>query len=158
MTATDALVALVIAVGIVGVVVPLLPGSALVAAAVIVWAILESSATGWVVAAAATALVVAGAVVKYAVPSRRLQGAGVPTRTLWAGGALGIVGFFVVPVVGLPLGFLLGVYLAELARVGSARAWPATVHALKAVGLSMLIELAAALLAAAVWVVGVVAT
>ena len=31
---------------------------------------------------------------------------------------LGIVGFFVVPVVGLLLGFVLGVYLAELARLG----------------------------------------
>jgi NADH-quinone oxidoreductase subunit E len=34
---------------------------------------------------------------------------------------LGIVGFFVVPVVGLLLGFVLGVYLAELARLGRNR-------------------------------------
>ncbi len=39
-----------------------------------------------------------------------------------------------------------------------AAAWPATVHALKAVGLSMLIELVACLLAAATWVAGVVLT
>ena len=39
---------------------------------------------------------------------------------------LGVVGFFVVPVVGLFLGFVLGVYLAELRRVGAAAAWPST--------------------------------
>ena len=48
-----------------------------------------------------------------------------------------------IPVVGLLVGFVLGVYLAELRRVGSEAAWPATRHALKAVGLSMLIELVA---------------
>ena len=38
--------------------------------------------TGWTVFAVAAALLVAGAVVKYAVPGRRLKAAGVPTRTL----------------------------------------------------------------------------
>jgi uncharacterized protein YqgC (DUF456 family) len=85
-------------------------------------------------------------------PGRRMRDAGVPGRTLVAGGLLGIVGFFVVPVVGLLLGFVLGVYLAELARIGRARAWPSARHALTAVGWSILIELAAALLATAVWV------
>jgi uncharacterized protein YqgC (DUF456 family) len=157
-TATEVLVALVIAVGLVGILVPLLPGSVLVVGAVLAWAVTVGGATAWVVAVLATALVVAGAVVKYVVPTRRLQDAGIPARTQWAGVGLGIVGFFVVPVVGLPLGFVLGIYLAELARVGSGRAWPATVQSLKAVGVSMLIELAAALLATGVWVAGVVAT
>lgn len=158
MTTTDVLVALVIVVGLVGIVVPLMPGSVLVVAAVLVWAAVEGGAAAWVVACVATALVVAGAVVKYVVPTRRLHEAGIPARTQWAGVGLAVVGFFVVPVIGLPLGFVLGIYLAELARVGSERAWPATVQSLRAVGLSVLIELAAALLAAGVWVVGVVAT
>jgi uncharacterized protein len=66
------------------------------------------------------------------------------------------VGFFVVPVVGLPLGFLLGVYLSELQRVGRERAWPATRAAVGAAGLSLLIELAAGLLAATTWLLGAV--
>jgi hypothetical protein len=61
----------------------------------------------------------------------------------------------VVPVVGLFIGFVLGVYLAERARVGGARAWPSTTAALRAVGFSILIELVAASLAAITWVVGV---
>ncbi len=106
----------------------------------------------------ATALVVVGAVVKYVVPGRRLQDAGIPTSTMLLGGLLGVIGFFVIPVVGLVLGFVVGVYLAELRRVGSRDAWPATRRALAAAGLSLLIELTASMLAAATWVVGVVLT
>ena len=87
-----------------------------------------------------------------------LKDAGVPASTQWLGAGLGVVGFFVVPVVGLPLGFVLGVYLAEYRRVGGRAAWPSTVHALKAAGLSILIELAAGVAAALVWVVGLVVT
>ena len=158
MSGLEVLVALAIAVGLVGILVPMLPGSLLVAAAIVVWALGEASATAWVVAVAGLALLATGTVVKYLVPGRRLQRAGVPTSTLLAGGALGVVGFFVVPVVGLPLGFLLGVYLAQWHRVGRAAAWPATVHAVKAVGLGIVIELVFSILAAAVWAAGVVLT
>jgi uncharacterized protein YqgC (DUF456 family) len=156
MGSTDLLVALAIAVGLVGIVVPVLPGSLLILAAVLVWAVALSSPTGWVVLALVTVLLGVGAVVKYAVPGRHLQTAGVPTRTLVAGGLLGIVGFFVVPVVGLVVGFVLGVYLSELQRVGLQRAWPTTKAAMRAAGVSLLIEMAAGLLAATTWAVGAV--
>lgn len=158
MTATDLLVAVVIAVGLVGILVPVLPGSILVIAAVLVWSWTVGGATAWTVFAVAAALVLAGTVVKYVVPGRRLQVAGIPASTQWVGVALGVVGFFIVPVVGLFLGFVLGIYLAELRRVGSAEAWPSTVHSLKAVGLSIVIELTAAVLATLAWVVGVAVT
>jgi uncharacterized protein YqgC (DUF456 family) len=154
----EIVVGLVILVGIVGVVVPVLPGSILIAAAILLWATQIGTTTGWVVFSIATALVVVGAVVKYVVPGRRLQDAGIPTSTMLLGGLLGVVGFFVIPVVGLVIGFVLGVYLAELRRVGSRAAWPATRRALAAAGLSLLIELTASMLAAATWVVGVVLT
>src|SRR3954469_19791769 len=156
MATTDVLVGLAVLVGVVGIVVPVLPGSVLILGAVLVWAIAASSGAGWVVFALVTTLLVAGGVVKYAVPGRRLKAQGVPTRSLVAGGLLGIVGFFVVPVVGLLIGFVLGVYLLELQRLGAARAWPSTRSALGAVGLSMLIELAAGLTAAMIWLAGAV--
>jgi uncharacterized protein len=155
MALTDLLVGLAVAVGLVGIVVPVLPGTLLVLAAILVWALEAGTASGWVVLAVAAALLVVGAVVKYAVPGRRLRTAGVPTRTLVAGGLLGVVGFFVVPVVGLLLGFVLGVYLSEAHRLGRRDARTSTTAALRAVGLSLVIELAAGLLAAAVWLVGV---
>jgi uncharacterized protein YqgC (DUF456 family) len=155
---TETLVALAVLVGLVGIVVPVLPGSVLILGAVLVWSIENGSATAWGVFAVVATLLVVGAVVKYAVPGRRLKSAGVPQRTLLLGGALGVVGFFVVPVVGLVLGFVLGVYLAEIQRVGRDAAWPSTTHALKAVGVSMLIELAAGMLAALTWFAGTLLT
>ncbi len=68
-----------------------------------------------------------------------------------------MVGFFVIPVVGLFLGFVVGVYGAEEERLGPQAAWPSTKLAVRAVGLSILIELAGALLAAATWLAAVLA-
>jgi uncharacterized protein YqgC (DUF456 family) len=153
-TLTNALVGLAIAVGLVGIVVPGLPGSLLVVGAILVWAIAVGTSTGWAVFGVAVALILAGTVVKYAVPGRRMKREGVPTSTLMVGALLGVVGFFVIPVVGIVVGFVLGVYLAELRRLGLERAGPATVSALKAVGLSMLIEFLACLAAALTWAFG----
>jgi uncharacterized protein YqgC (DUF456 family) len=153
------LTAVAIAVGLAGIFVPMLPGSLLVWVAIAVWAYLVSTTTGWVVCGVATALLGAGILVKYLWPARRMRAADISGRTLLAGGALGIVGFFVIPVAGLIIGFVLGVFLAELAqRRDRSRAWASTVHAVKGVALSVGVELGAALLAAAVWVVGVVLT
>ncbi len=156
MQTVDLLVALAIAVGLIGIVLPVLPGSALILGAVLVWTLAAGSAGAWLVFAVATAFLAVGAVVKYTVPGRRLSASGVPRTPLVLGSLLGIVGFFVVPVVGLVLGFVLGVYLAEVGRVGAAAAWPTTRQAISAVGLSILIELAAGLFAAATWAVGAV--
>lgn len=158
MTAATVIAALLVAVGLVGILVPVLPGSLLVVGGILVWAWAEGGATAWTVFAVATALVAVGTVVKYVVPGRRLQVAGIPASTQWLGVLVGVVGFFVVPVVGLFLGFVLGVYLAELLRVGGKEAWPSTVHSLKAVGLSIVVELVAALAATLVWVGGLVVT
>ena len=154
MTRTNLLVGLAIAVGLVGIVVPGLPGSLLVVGAILVWAIVVGTATGWAVFGVAVTLILVGTVVKYAVPGRRMKREGVPTSTLMLGALLGVVGFFVIPGVGIVVGFVLGVYLAELRRLGLERAGPATVSALKAVGLSMLIEFLACLAAAVTWAFG----
>lgn len=158
MTGLELLLALFVAIGLVGVLVPMLPGTLLVAGAVLAWAVTEGDGPSWSFAVVALSLLGAGAIVKYLVPGRRLQRSGVPNRTLLLGAGLGIVGFFVVPVVGLPLGFVLGVYLAEWQRVSRELAWPATVAALKAVGLGILIELVFTTVAAGVWLVGAIAT
>jgi uncharacterized protein YqgC (DUF456 family) len=155
---TELLVGLAVLVGLVGILVPVLPGSILILGAVLVWSIDRGDPTAWVVFALVAVMLVVGAVVKYAVPGRRLQATGVPQRTLALGAVLGAVGFFVIPVVGLAIGFVLGVYLAETNRVGRDQAWPSTKHALKAVGLSVLIELAAGMIAALTWFVGALLT
>jgi uncharacterized protein YqgC (DUF456 family) len=149
-------VALAIAAGIVGVVVPVLPGAVLAWAAIVVWALAVRSATAWAVLAAATLLIGGAQVVKLLVPGRRLRNAGVPRRSILTGLAAGGVGFFLIPVVGFFIGFPLGVYLEEHRRLGRhASAWDSTRQALRAIGLSMLIELSATVLAAGAWLAAV---
>jgi uncharacterized protein YqgC (DUF456 family) len=150
------LVGVAIFVGIVGIIVPILPGAILSLAAILVWALEEQSATGWIVLSAAIVLIGASQVVKYVVPERKLRESGVPRRSMFVGVVLGIIGFFVIPVVGMFVGFPLGVYLSERQRLGAhAHAWTSTKHALRATGLSILIELIGASLAAAVWLAAV---
>ena len=150
------LVALAIAVGLVGILVPLLPGTVLVFGAILVWALFERTTVAWVTLGVVAALLAATLLVKYLWPMRRMKSADVGTLSLVAGGVLGIIGFFVVPVLGLVLGFVLGVYLAELAKRHDQRvAWTSTVHAIKGVALSVGVELAGGLLATVAWVVAV---
>lgn len=153
------LVALAIAVGLVGIVVPLIPGVLLVFGAIAVWAVVENNVTGWVTLGVVTALLAASTLIKYLWPMRRMRAADVGTLTLVAGAVLGVIGFFVIPVVGLVIGFVLGIYLAELANRRDQRvAWTSTKHALKGVALSVGVELCGALLATVAWVVGVYLT
>lgn len=149
------LLGLVIAVGLAGVILPVLPGILLCWAAVLVWALFERTGEAWVFFSAATLLALVSQLLKYLIPGQRMRAAEVPWTTMAIGGAMGIVGFFVLPVVGLPVGFVLGVYLGERSRLaGSGQAglaWPSTVEAVKAVGVAILIELAAGLLIGAGW-------
>ena len=158
MTSVEVLVAVGIAVGLVGVVVPLLPGALLAWSAIVVWGFTVGTATGWAVVGVATALTGAGQIIKYTIPRRRLRSDGVPNRSMVVGGLVAIVGFFVVPVVGVFIGFVLGVYVSEVQRVGARTAWPSTKAALSAMGVSMLLELTSTLLAAVVWIIGVTIT
>jgi len=153
-----ALIGIAIVVGLVGIVVFVLPGLLIVWAAVVVWALEVQTPLAWAVLALASLLALAGAVAKYLLPGQRMRDAGVPSRSIVLGAVLGVVGFFVIPIIGLFVGFILGIYLAERIRLGAhGQAWPSTVHALKAVGLSILIELFAGLLIAASWALAVVA-
>ncbi|MFI2707712.1 DUF456 family protein, partial [Nocardioides sp. CER28] len=97
MSGIEIVVALAIAVGLATTVVPVLPGTLIVGGAILLWASETGGTTAWLVFAAAALLLMAGAIVKYLVPGRRLKDVGIPLSTQLAGAALGIVGFFVVP-------------------------------------------------------------
>ena len=156
MTPLDLGIGLLIALGLIGIIVPALPGDLLVGGAIVLWA-LASGGSAWVFGLLGAGLVATGMVVKYVVPGRRMRDAGVARSSLLLGGLLGLVGFFVIPVVGLALGFVLGVFLAE-SRRHPGQAGRSTWQAVSAVGLAVLIEFGFCLLAAVVWAVGVLAT
>lgn len=156
MEATLWVPAVLILIGMVGIVIPVIPGLLLCLAAVFLWALDAQSTLGWSVIAVCALLYLAGVALQYAVPGRRLREAGVRRSTLVIAVLLAAVGFFVIPVVGAPIGFVLGIYLVELGHSQDrTAAWASTKSALKAVFLSMGIELLAALAIATTWVVGV---
>lgn len=150
------LVALAIAVGLAGIIVPILPGGLLVIAAIGVWAFVEGTTVSWVTFGVAAAVFAAAEVIKYTWPVKRMRTADVKTSVLVVGAVAGVIGFFVIPVIGLLIGFVAGVFGAELAmRRNLTRAWASTVHALKGVLLSVGVELTGALLATITWAIGV---
>ncbi|MFJ9038107.1 DUF456 domain-containing protein [Streptomyces sp. NPDC102406] len=146
------LVGAVLVLGLCGVLVPGVPGSWLVWAAVAVWALRDPNALAWGVLVGATAVLLAAQVLRWQLPPRRLRQAGA-TRALalWAGvGAL--VGFCVVPVIGAIPGFVAGIYGAERLRLGShGDAAASTRTAMRAGGTSVLAELFACLLIVGAW-------
>lgn len=146
-----------VVVGLVGIVVPVLPGLPLILGGLLVWAIVDGQWLGWVALVVGVLVSAAAWVLMYYLPSKRLQAAGVPNRTILVAALAGIVGFFVVPVLGLPLFFLAAVYLQEWLRHRDPRAaLPSTWQAVLAYGLSILIELTAGMVAATAWLVAVV--
>lgn len=147
----------VIVIGIVGTVVPLLPGSLLVAAGVILYAVLIGEPIAWAGAAVALIVLAVGMVAKWLVPAKRVSGQ-VDNLPIIVGGIAGVIGFFVIPVVGILVGFIVGVLGTELIRTRSwQRAWPATKTAIHAAGLSLLIELASVVVAGCVWLATILA-
>lgn len=154
----DFLAGFAVLAGLVGIVVVVLPGIVLQVIAVTVWAFEESTAVAWSVLIVVVGLAVAASVLKYLFPGRRLRAAGLPGWLLLTAVMVAIVGLFVIPVVGAPLGFVLTVYTFERARKGKAQAWPSTKRALRAVLTSIGIELAGGFLIAGVYFAGVLLT
>lgn len=148
----DLLVLAAFLVAAIGILIPVLPGTLLALGALLVWALGTGTALAWTTFGVAAVVIALGQLLKYLLPHRSLSSAGVPGRSIVVGGILAIVGFFVIPVVGLVVGFVGGVFLAEQARLSDwTAARSSTWLAMKATGFSILIELGALLLAASVW-------
>jgi len=150
---------LLVIAGLVGIVVPVLPGLLLVLSGVLLWALMEGTGLAWGIFVASLLVAVAGYVLQYTLPGRRMRERGVRSSTLALAVVFGIVGFFVIPVVGALVGFVLGIFVVEMGRTRDrAQAWVRTKHALVAVLHSIGIELAAGLVIAFLFVAGLVAS
>ena len=149
------MVALVMAAGLAGTVVPLLPGLPLIWAAALVYGFFGGFTLADAVAMTLISLLfAAGVVAKYALAGRRAGALRVPRSTLVAGALGGVAGFFVVPVIGFPLGGVLGVLLAERRRsVDWSTAWATARHVITGFGLGVLLEIGAGLLMIGCWAV-----
>jgi hypothetical protein len=157
MSAIAVISALLMLVGMVGIVVPVLPGLFFVWLGVLLWSINETSTVAWSVLGLATAVIAVGIVLQYLIPGQRMRAAGVKTSTMVCGVLVAIVCGIAVPVVGAVLGFPLGIYAVQRLRKHDHRAaWRSTLSALRAIGLNILIELLTALVVVAVWLSAVV--
>lgn len=154
----DVLAGIAVLVGLVGIVLTVIPGLAIQVIAVTIWAFEKGTAVGWVVLGLVLALAATATILKYVFPHRRLREEGVPGRVLFVAMVVAVVGFFVIPVVGAPIGFILTIYIFERLRLGKSKAWPSTKTALKAVLASMGIELAGGFAIVIVFFVGVFLT
>lgn len=151
-------VGIAVLVGLVGVIVPVLPGSLIIAAAIAVWALDSESGAAWAVFGAVVVLLALGWAATYVITGRRVLAAGVPCSSIVAAGLAAIVGFFVIPVLGLFLGFALGLFAMEYRRLRNrTAAWASAWLAIRATALGLLVELGLALLATATWLIAVIA-
>ncbi|MBK5249503.1 MAG: DUF456 domain-containing protein [Actinomycetales bacterium] len=157
MTGIEMLCALLMLVGLVGVVIQILPGFLLILGALVLWASESGEGRSWIIVAIGVLALAVAAVGKYLLAGRGLKKASVPNSTLLWGGVAGAVGFFVIPVVGLALFFVGGVFVAEyLRKRNKADAWRSTKAAIRATGVTILVELAGALIAIGAWVLAVI--
>ncbi|MEE2523700.1 DUF456 domain-containing protein [Pseudarthrobacter sp. J75] len=155
-TVVTILCGLAILVGVAGTVVPVLPGSILIGAALLAWAIWGGAGTvAWVVFAIGIVFVATGMAASAVLTGRKLRQHAIPGRSVMIGVAAGIVGMFIIPVVGLFVGFAAGLLLSEFARTRNfGTATTTSWAALKATGLGILVEFGLACLAASTWVIG----
>lgn len=149
----EILVIVLMVVGLVGTVVPGIPGLPLVWAGALAYGLLGNWSTyGTVAFAAITVIAVVGSVAAYVLPARRASGAGAAWQSIALGVALGIAGIFLIPVIGLFVGGIGGVYLGERARGAEHEpAWRATVATLVGFGIGALVEILSAAVCIAIW-------
>ncbi|MGI9614760.1 MAG: DUF456 family protein [Acidimicrobiales bacterium] len=152
-------IGLVMVVGLAGTVVPVLPGLALLWAAGLTYGFLVGfGPIGIGMLVAFTAIVGLSVAKSFILPRRMAEGSDVSLWSQLAAIAGAIVGFFVVPIIGVVLGALVGLFSAEWVkhrRVGPA--WVGTKAVGKAFGLSALIDVGLGLVMFALWLAWAVA-
>lgn len=146
------LVGLVLLLGLCGVLLPGVPGSWLVWAAILWWALKDPQPVAWWVLVGATAVLFLSQVVRWALPPRRLRAEGADGRVMAYAGGGSFLGFVLLPVVGAVPGFLAGIYLGERLRLGRrGEAVAALRTVMRSGGSSVLAELFACQLITAAW-------
>jgi uncharacterized protein YqgC (DUF456 family) len=152
-------VGIAMAIGLVGTVLPILPGLLLIWAAALVYGLVgDFGAVGIAAMVVITALTVVGTAAGVVIPKKAAGDAGASRSSLLIGALVGIIGFFVVPIVGFPLGGALGIFLGEQVRTGDREvAWVSTWATLKGFGLAALVQFGAGLLMVLTWVAWLVA-
>lgn len=133
---------LVLLVGLISLVLPILPGSLVVIIGLLVWALLVGGPVVWTAAGAGIALTLIGWSASTVLTGRVLHREQIPGGPILIALVAALVGLIVLPPLGLFLGFAVGLFGAEYFR--RSRNWraagSASLQALRAVGIGMLVE------------------
>jgi uncharacterized protein YqgC (DUF456 family) len=149
---------LLLAVAAIGTVYPVLPGSLLAIVTLTAWAWIIGSPEAWTVAVIGSVIAGVGWSASAVLTGRKLRQQQVPKRSIAVAVVSAVVGMFLIPVVGLFVGFGAGLLASEYARRRDLRAALASsAETLKATGLGILVEFGLVCLAASVWMIGVIA-
>ncbi|MET7620794.1 DUF456 domain-containing protein [Streptomyces sp. NPDC005408] len=151
------LVGLVMLLGLLGVLIPGVPGRWLVWSAILWWSLRDKTGLAWVVLVSSTVVLLIDQVLVWQLPPRRVRGLGITRRMVVSAGVGALIGFFLIPVVGAIVGFIGGIYGSERLRLGGHGPAAASTRAvMRAVGTSVLVELFACLLVMGAWMGAVI--
>ena len=145
--------AAVIGVGVIGTVVPVIPGIGLIWIAALGWGLLTGFAGAGVFAMGfLTLLLVVGVFLGVRIPQRTATAEGLSAMGLVVGVILAIVGAIVLPVIGAAVGFVFGVWLLRyLDSRDASAAWRSSVRTIGALVTASAAQLVVATGMAIVW-------
>jgi hypothetical protein len=151
-------IGLLMAVGLAGVIIPFLPGLPIIWGAALLYGFLTGfGSLGWTAMAVITVLAAIGIAASLVLPERAGAASGASRSTRLFAGVTGLIGFFVIPIIGFPIGACLGVLLAQYRETADpGEAMRATVAVIKGFGAGLVVELGAAFAMVLVWVAWVV--
>lgn len=153
---TTGIALVLLIVGAAGVILPVLPGSLLIVITLAVWALLLGSTPAWTVAIIGMVLALLGWSAATVLTGRVLRREKIPRGPVLIAIAAALVGMVAMPPLGLFLGFALGLFGAEYLRRGRdvQAALGASLSALRAIGLGILVEFGMAGAAVSCFVIG----
>lgn len=112
----------VIVVGVVGTIIPLLPGLLLIWLAALSWGVLTGfGIAGWIAMILITALAATGIYLSIRIPQRSAAAQGLSITGTLFGVTLAIIGGIAIPIIGVPAGFVLGVWLVRVTHTHDAK-------------------------------------
>ena len=148
---------ILLVVAAVGVVYPVVPGSLIAIVTLLVWAWLVGGWAAWVAAAIGVMLCAVGWSASAVLTGRKLKELEVPKWSILVAAVAGLVGMFLIPVVGIFVGFAVGLLVSEAVRHRDVRrAVHYSLQTLKAMGAGVLVEFGLLCAAASVWSAGVI--
>jgi uncharacterized protein len=148
---------LLLAVAAIGTVYPGVPGSVLAIITLLAWAAIMGSSVAWTAAVIGSFMAAAGWSAGAVLTGRKLKQQQIPKRSIAVAMVSAVVGMFLIPVVGLFVGFGAGLLVSEYARRRDFRtSLRSSVETLKATGVGVLVEFGMVCLAGSVWMIGAI--